>query len=182
MRSRLTLGVATAVLALAGCSDAGGATNGATGPVPSPPATTGSAAASNKDCSGGLTGREQGVARISCSGTAEVKLQAGSVARDMHGGECHSAAGVWSVLVGVVVDETGSSGAYTGPAVDYIEANNTNTPGRATVQAVIGGKHYYDLGHASLTLSSDSKTAHIEGSGESSSDAPGVKITVDVTC
>jgi hypothetical protein len=181
MRRHLALTAAMAVLLLAGCSASGGATNSGTGQVPSQPATAASATGNN-DCSGGLKGGEPGVVRITCNGTAELRLQAGSVTRDMHGGECHAAAGVWSASVGVVIDETGTSPGYSGPPVDNIAVNNTNTPGKATIQAVIGGKHYFDLGNATLTLSSDSKTAHIAGTSENASDAPGTKIIVDVIC
>jgi hypothetical protein len=182
MRRHLSLAAATAVLLLAGCSGSGGSSDAGTGQVPSQPTTTAAAAGGNKDCSGGLKGDELGVVRITCDGTAELKLQAGTVSRDLHGGVCHSAGDVWSAAVGVVIDETGTTGKYSGPPVDNIAVNNTNTPGKATIQAVIGGKHYFDLGNATLTLSSDSKTAHIEGTSENASDAPGTKIIVDVTC
>jgi hypothetical protein len=181
MRRHLSLAAAAFTLLLAGCSGSGGGSAGAAGPAPSQPAAT-STAAGNTACSGGLKGTESGVVRVTCDGTAELKLQAGTVSVDMHGGVCHDAAGVWSASVGVVIDETGTTGKYSGPTVNNISVNNTSTPGKATVQAVIGGKHYYDLGNASLALSNNDKTAHIEGVSENTSDAPGTKIVVDVTC
>jgi hypothetical protein len=82
----------------------------------------------------------------------------------------------------VVINETGIGDKYTGPPVEVVTVNNTSTAGKATVQAVIGGKHYYDLGTAALTLAPDGRTAHIEGTSDKASDAPGARLVVDVTC
>ena len=120
--------------------------------------------------------------RITCDGTAEIKIQAGDVSRDMHGGRCQSAADVWSAAVGVVINETGIGDKYTGPPVEVVTVNNTSTAGKATIQAVLGGKHYYDLGNATLSLAAGGKTAHIEGTSDRASDAPGARLVVDVTC
>jgi hypothetical protein len=100
----------------------------------------------------------------------------------MHGGKCQSGGGAWSATVGVVIDEAGVSGKYTGPPVEVVTINDTDTPGKATIQAVIGGKHYWALGTATLTLSADHQTAHAEGISEQVSDAAGAKIVVDVAC
>ena len=48
--------------------------------------------------------------------------------------------------------------------------------------ALLGGKHYFDLGNATMTVSADQKSAHLDGTGDRLSDAPNKKITVDVTC
>ncbi len=82
----------------------------------------------------------------------------------------------------MVIDEAGVTGRYAGPPVEVVTVNNTSTAGKATVQAVLGGKHHFDLGNATLTLSPDQKTAHIEGTSDKLSDAPGTTIVVDVTC
>jgi hypothetical protein len=173
---------ATALLMLAGCSS--GSTPPASGgaaPSGGAPASAGGAAASSA-CSGGLKGGEPGVVRIMCDGSAEIKIQAGDVTRDMHGGKCLSAGDVWSVGVGVITNQTGVGDAYAGPPVEVVTVNNTSTPGKATIQATIGGKRYYDLGNASLTRPADGKTAHVEGTSDRASDAPGAKLVVDVTC
>jgi hypothetical protein len=181
MRRHLPL-FATVLLLLAGCSTAstppassGAAPSG--GPSAGAPGPSGGSA-----CSGGLKGGEPGVVRITCDGPAEIKIQAGDVSRDMHGGRCQSAADVWSAAVGVVTNETGIGDKYTGPPVEVVAVNNTSTAGKATVQAVLGGKHYFDLGNATLTLAADGRTAHIEGTSDRASDAPGAKLVVDVTC
>lgn len=119
---------------------------------------------------------------ITCDGAAEIKISAGGVVKDMRGGRCQSAGDVWSATVGVIIDRTGTTGKYTGPTVDNVTVNNTNTPGKATVQASLNGKLYYDLGGAKLTLSADKKTAHIVGVSDRLSDAPKAPMTVDVTC
>jgi hypothetical protein len=54
--------------------------------------------------------------------------------------------------------------------------------GKATIQAELDGKHNFDLGNATITLSNQGKTAHVEGTSEALSDVPNAKITVDVTC
>jgi hypothetical protein len=154
------------------------------GPNVGTASTSGSptAAAGSSTCSGGLKGTEPGVVRITCDGPAEIRIQAGDVRRDLHGGKCQSAGDVWSAAVGVVINETGIGDKYTGPPVEVVTVNNTSTAGKATVQAVIGGKHYYDLGNAALTLAPDGKTAHVEGTSDQASDAPGARVVVDVTC
>ncbi len=175
-------------LLLAGCSSGPAKASGPTGggnPTatgtgsPGASATTGGGAADA--CSGGLTGSEPGVVSVTCSGTAEVKIQAGDVTKDLHGGTCQSAAGVWSATIGVLLDATGLHGTYTGPPVSGITVNNT-ADGKATIQADLDGKLYFDLGTATLTMSADQKTAHIEGTSDPNSDAPGAEIVVDVTC
>jgi hypothetical protein len=170
---------AAALALLAGCSSG-------SGPAPvtagQPTATTPSAQADNRACDAGLKGTEPGVIRISCDGPAEVRIQAGAVTKDLHGGRCQSAAGIWGVAVGVIIDETGTQGKYDGPPVTGITINNTSTPGKATIQADLDGKQYFDLGDATLTLSGEGATAHVAGVSDPLSDAPGAKITVDVTC
>ena len=47
---------------------------------------------------------------------------------------------------------------------------------------MLDGKTYFVLGDAALRLSVDRKSAHLEGRSDRASDAPGAKITVDVTC
>lgn len=168
---------------LGACSGGGSPAGGSAGaPTPSAPPVVATSAPDTKACSGGLTGSESGVVRVTCNGTADVKIQVPGTSRELRGGQCQSAGGVWSVSVGVVIDETGLHGAYTGPPVDVVTVNNTSTAGKATIQAVLGGKHYFDLGTAALTLSADQKTAHVVGTGDHDSDAPGGAITVDVTC
>jgi len=164
---------------MAGCSSGStpsGPNDGQTSASGSP------AAAGSSTCSGGLKGTEPGVVRITCDGPAEIKIQAGDVSRDLRGGKCQSASDVWSAAVGVVINETGIGDKYTGPPVEVVTVNNTSTAGKATVQAVLGGKHYYDLGNAALTLAPDGRTAHIEGASDQASDAPGARLVVDVTC
>ena len=175
------------LLVLAGCSQGGpapkaapGGTNGSGG-TPSGTAAAGSAAA-NQACTGGLKGTEPGVVRITCDGTATIRVQAGGTSKDFHGGTCHSAADVWSAAAGVIIDATGVHGSYTGPPVDSVAVNNTATAGKATIQLVLGGKHYFDLGNATITLAAGGKGARLDGTSEKLSDAPGAKITVDVTC
>ena len=186
MRRQVSIAL-IAVALLAGCASNGKTTaDDSTKTQPATgSATTTSAAAGSADstaCSGGLKGTEPGVIRITCDGTADIKIQAGSVSKDMRGGSCQQADGVWSAAVGVVIDATGTQGKYTGPPVDSITVNNTSTGGKATIQAKLGGKTYFDLGTATLSLSSDGKTAHIEGASDHLSDAPGAKLVVDVTC
>ena len=166
---------------VAGCSS-GTSRSGTTAGGPSNQASPTVSTGGNAACSHGLTGSETGVIRITCDGPAEIKIQAGDVTRDLHGGKCQSGGGVWSATVGVVIDETGVSAKYTGPPVEVVTVNNTNTAGKATIQAVLAGKHYAVLGTASLTLSADQKTAHAEGSSDRLSDAPGANVVVDVTC
>ena len=178
------LALATSGLA-AGCAGGSAAPAGvgaANGTAGTPAATTPAGSAS---CSGGLTGTEPGVVRITCGGTATVHIQAGDVTRDIPGGVCHSTADAWSASVGVIIDVTGVHGTYTGPAVDNVTVNDTSTPGstrRGTIQATVGGKLYYDLGNATMTISADRQSAHLEGTSEKTSDAPGAKLTVSVTC
>jgi hypothetical protein len=172
------------LLVLAGCSQGGpapGGTSGSSG-APNLPAAAGSAAVADQGCTGGLTGTEPGVVRITCDGTATIHVQAGTTSKDFHGGVCHSAGDVWSAAAGVVVDATGVHGTYTGPPVDSVAVNNTATAGRGTIQLVLGGKHYFDLGNATITLAAGGKDARLEGTSEKLSDAPGTTITIDVTC
>jgi hypothetical protein len=44
------------------------------------------------------------------------------------------------------------------------------------------GESRDSLGDAALTISSDRKSAHLEGTTDRASDAPGTTITVSVTC
>jgi hypothetical protein len=120
--------------------------------------------------------------RITCNGTAVVHITVAGTSHVLRGGVCQSAAGVWSVAVGVIVDATGIHGTYTGPPVDSVTVNDTSTPGRGTIQALLGGEHVFDLGNASMTIAADRKSAHLDGTGDRLSDAPDAKITVDVTC
>jgi hypothetical protein len=147
-----------------------------------PAATADPAGPAGGDCSGGLTGNEPGVARITCGGAATIHVRAGRADKEFHGGECHSAGDVWSAAAGVVIDATGSHGTYTGKPVDSVAVNNTDTPGRGTIQVMLDGKNYYDLGEATMTLATGGKSAHIRGTSDRLSDAPGARITVDVTC
>ena len=176
------------LLVLAGCSQSGppakSAPGGASGSggAPSVTAAAGSAAAADQACTGGLKGTEPGVVRITCDGTATIRVQAGVTSKDFHGGVCHSAGDVWSAAAGVVVDAAGVHGTYTRPPVDSVAVNNTATRGKGTIQLVLGGKHYFDLGNAAITLVGGGKGARVEGTSEQLSDAPGAKITIDVTC
>jgi hypothetical protein len=182
--SRFAAAALLGTCALAGCSQPGTSSPSATPDSPStpvaPPVTT--ARPANQDCTGGLTGNAPGVTRITCDGNATIHVQAGAVNKDFHGGVCHSAGDVWSAAAGVVIDSTGAHGAYTGPPVDSIAVNNTNTPGKGTIQVSLSGKLYYDLGEATMTVAAGGKSAHIDGTSHRMSDAPGAKITVDVTC
>jgi hypothetical protein len=170
---------------VSGCSSSAAKTTAANNPAAAGSAavtpTPTSAAGAADSCAGGLSGSEPGVVRITCGGTADIKISVNGVEKDMHRGQCQSAAGVWSAAVGVIIDRTGTNGKYTGPPVDSIVVNNTSD-GKATVQASVNGKLYYDLGEAKLTLSADQKSAHIVGKCDRSSDAPNAAITVDVTC
>jgi hypothetical protein len=180
MRSTIIV-AAAAIGLLAGCSS--------DHPNSSPAAvgTTGSSNASasrptnDTACNGGLNGGEDGVVSITCAGPAELKVTVNGSTTDLHGGTCQSGGGVWSATVGVLLDETGMQGTYSGPPVDDITVNDT-ADGKATVQVTIGDKHYFALGTASLKLSADQKSAHIDGTTDHLSDAPGTPIVVDVTC
>ncbi len=185
MKRRVSI-AALSLVVLAGCSS-GTNDSATTGTKVSPgsAATTANAtapAAADTACSGGLTGNEPGVVSVNCGGTAEIKIQAGGANADIHGGTCRSASDIWSAAAGVLIDVTGLHGAYTGPKVDSVVVNNTATQGKATIQATVGGKNYFNLGDATMTQSSDGKTAHIEGKSDPQSDAPGATIIVDVTC
>jgi len=173
-------------LVLAGCSQGGptpkATPGGTTGSDTASSPATGSAAAADQGCTGGLKGTEPGVVRITCDGTATIRVQAGGTGKDFHGGVCHSAGDVWSAAAGVIIDATGVHGAYTGPPVDSVAVNNTATGGKGTIQLALGGRHYFDLGNATMTLAAGGKGAHLEGTSEKLSDAPGAKITVDVSC
>ena len=174
---------------LAGCSQ-GGTASSASSATPGGASATGAgtagasgpAGAASQACSGGLTGTEPGVVRITCNGTATIHIVAGGASKDFHGGACQSAGDVWSAAAGVVIDATGMHGSYTGPPVDSVAVNNTSTTGKGTIQVVLGGKHYYDLGGAAMTLAAGGKSAHLDGTSDHLSDAPGAKITVDITC
>ena len=154
----------------------------------SPPATAGSPAsggskgAGDRPCAGGLAAGQPGVLSVTCTGTADVRIQVAGLDRDIHGGVCRTAADIWTVAVGVIIDRTGTHGTYTGPPVDSVTVNNTTTPGKATIQAVLDGKLYFDLGNAQLTLTDGGRAAHVAGISESASDAPKAPITVDITC
>jgi hypothetical protein len=169
------------LLVLAGCSS-GGPTPKAAPSGTSAPSPTAGGSAVDQACTGGLKGTEPGVVRITCDGTATIRVQAGGTSKDFHGGVCHSAGDVWSAAAGVVIDATGVHGTYTGPPVDSVAINNTATAGKGTIQLVLGGRHYFDLGNATITPAGGGKGARLEGTSEKLSDAPGAKITVDVTC
>ncbi|MCU7727429.1 hypothetical protein ODJ79_27165 [Actinoplanes sp. KI2] len=144
------------------------------------PSTT--ARTTDKACSGGLSGQESGVVRITCGGPATIRITVGDVSRVLHGGECHAAGGVWSAAVGVIIDATGVHGKYAGPPVSNVVVNDTATPGRGTIQSMLDGKLYFVLGDAVMKVSADRKSAHLEGRSDRASDAPGAKLTVSVTC
>jgi hypothetical protein len=191
MKRALPLAVVV-LLAVTGCgggtgsSGTGGAATTGSGAQTSSSAAAGNGsgggAQADAACSGGLTGKEPGVVRITCDGTAVIRVRVAGTSKDFHGGVCRSAGEVWSVGAGVVIDATGTHGSYTGPAVDSVAVNNTSTAGKGTIQVALAGKHYFDLGGAAMTLSADKKTAHLDGTGDRLSDGPGQKITVDVTC
>lgn len=168
--------------ALSGCSQGGTSASQPSGPSAHTGPSTATAAPANKDCTGGLTGNQPGIVRITCDGTATIHVQAGDTSKDFHGGVCHSAGDIWSAAAGVILDSSGAHGTYTGPPVDSVAINNTDAPGKGTIQLLLSGKHYYDLGEATLTLTAGGKSAHVEGTSHRLSDAPGAKITVDVTC
>jgi hypothetical protein len=177
------------LLVLTGCA-AGNASSAQPGASSSPggqPATAAGPAGAtgpgaNRACSGGLTGSEPGVVHVTCGGTATIHIKVAGTIKDFPGGECHAAGDVWSASAGVVIDRTGGHGAYTGPSVDSVAINNTDTPGKGTVQIVLGGRNYYALGDATLTMSVDRKTAHLTGASDHLSDGPDATIVVDVTC
>ena len=179
MKRLLSLAAAMTLL-LGGCSTSAG--TGAANKNPAPGPTTSSAGNTGAACTGGAKETDPGIVRITCAGPAEIRIQAGTVSKDLHGGMCQSAGDVWSANVGVIVDETGAHGAYAGPPPTNVAVNNTAAAGKATIQAELDGKHYFDLGNATITLSNQGKTAHLEGTSEALSDAPNAKITVDVTC
>jgi hypothetical protein len=168
---------------LAACSSG---TAASTGPAAGPAAKTAQASqkarTTDPSCSHGVTEGQPGVARVDCDGTATIHITVGDISREFHGGDCHSVGDVWSAAAGVVVDVTGSHGKYTGPPVENVVVNQTTTKGLGTIQSVLGGKNYYDLGEARMTIASDGKTARLVGSGHQFSDAPGKKITVTVNC
>jgi hypothetical protein len=185
--SRRAAATLLGLLVLAGCSHSGTtstATPGGTagGGAGSPTGAASPPGTADRACTGGLKGTEPGVVRITCDGTATIRVQAGGVSKDFHGGACRSAGDVWSAAAGVVIDITGTHGAYTGPPVDSVAVNNTSTAGKGTIQLVLGGKHYFDLGTAPMTLAAGGKSAHLDGTSDHLSDAPGAKVTVDVTC
>jgi hypothetical protein len=169
-------------MVLAGCGSGGGTPSGTGSAAAIGGGSPSSAAKGDPACSGGLTGTEPGVVRISCDGTADIRIQVAGASKDIRGGSCRSAGDVWSAAAGVIIDSTGVHGTYTGPPVDSVAVNNTAAPGKATIQVALGGKLYYDLGGAALTLSPDKKTAHLEGTSDRLSDGPNDKITVDITC
>jgi hypothetical protein len=179
---RLSLLVAAVGLAVAGCAGGGSGTAraaaGATGTPAAPAASSRTGGgAGDRACTGGLTGREPGVVRMECGGTATIHVQVGSIIKDFTGGQCRSAGDIWSVSAGVITDAS----SYSGPPVDVVTVNNTAS-GTGTIQTTIDKKNYFDLGAASLSLSADRRTAHLQGKSEALSDAPGAAITVDVTC
>lgn len=182
--SRLAAAALACTFALSGCSAPGTSAPSARPAVP--PTHTGSARAgadpATRECTGGLAGNAPGVVRITCDGPATIRVRAGDASKDFRGGRCSSVGDVWSAAAGVVIDATGAHGAYTGPPVDSVAVNNTDTPGKGTIQAVLGGRHYYTLGDATVTVTAGGKSAHLEGTSHPLSDAPGTKITVDVTC
>ncbi|NJC71154.1 hypothetical protein HC031_15750 [Planosporangium thailandense] len=188
--SRLAATAALAcAFALTGCSNSGASPQSAAQPARSggpssahPGSSTTAADPARQDCTGGLAANAPGVVRITCDGSATIHVRAGEVTKDFHGGACQSVGDVWSAAAGVVIDSTGAHGTYTGPPVDSIVVNNTDTAGKGTVQAVLSGRHYYNLGDAAMTVAPGGKSAHIEGTSHPLSDAPGAKITVDVTC
>jgi hypothetical protein len=172
------------LLLLTGCSQGApkAAPGGASGSGGVPSHTAAGSAPADRACTGGLNGTEPGVVRITCDGTATIRVQAGDTGKDFHGGVCHSAGDVWSAAAGVVIDATGVHGTYTGPPVDSVAVNNTTTGGKGTIQLVLGGRHYFDLGNATIALAAGGKGARLEGRSEKLSDAPGAEITVEVTC
>jgi len=169
---------------LAGCAGttSPGPSTAAAGSAAAGSTTAGGGTKTDPSCSGGLTGGEPGVVRISCDGPADIRIQVAGTSKEIRGGRCQSAGQVWSAAAGVIIDLTGTNGTYTGPPVDSIAVNNTDTAGKGTIQISLGGKHYFDLGGAALTLSADRKTAHLEGTSDRLSDGPNDPITVDVTC
>lgn len=183
MKHALALSLAV-LFGLAGCASTAspGAATATGGSAPAGPTTAAGGTKTDPSCSGGLTGNEPGVVRISCNGTADIRIQVAATSKEIRGGSCRSGGQVWSAAAGVIIDVTGTHGTYTGPPVDSIAVNNTDTAGKGTIQIALGDKHYFDLGGAALTLSADQKTAHLEGTGDRMSDGPNDKITVDVTC
>lgn len=190
MRKLLVWTPVLALALLAGCSGGGGGNGGGTGGgnpagngAPAATSTgTGGGAGTNDACSHGVKPTDPGVVDVNCGGTADVRIQVDSVSKDLRGGTCHNVPGqIWTVAVGVIVDVTGQHGTYAGPQVDSIEAF-TNGNNAATVEGTLDGKLILSNDDAKLTLSSDGRTAHIDGTGEHNSDTPNAKITVDVSC
>ncbi|HEY7223778.1 MAG TPA: hypothetical protein VH561_09335 [Micromonosporaceae bacterium] len=174
---------ALALGALVACSSGG--TNAPTGgPAPGDTTAPGAGGGATDACSKGLTVGDPGVVSIRCDGTATVTITVGSAASTIAGGTCYDTADGWTAAFGVVVDRegVGGNGAYTGPNVDNVAINTTDQPGKATIQAVIDGKVVYDLGNATVSFAADKKTAHLQGTSESTSDSPGAALVVDITC
>lgn len=191
---KLLLGTSLLALAfLAGCSNGGGNGSGSASAGGNPAgggavAATSSAAGgaggggASDACTHGVKPGDPGVVDVNCGGTAEVKIQVGSISKDLHGGTCHNVPGqVWSVSVGVIIDITGQHGTYGGPQVDNIEVA-TNGINAATVLGTLDAKMILSNDDAKLTLSPDGRTAHIDGVGDHNSDTPNATIAVDVTC
>jgi hypothetical protein len=173
---RCTLPVVVAGVLVTACS------TGSDAPVTSRIAGTTTSSVEDTSCSHGLSGQEPGVVRVTCDGSATIHIRVGAVSQDLHGGVCQSSGSVWSAAVGVIIDVTGMHGKYSGPPVNNVVVNDTSTPGRGTIQSVLAGKMYFDLGHAAMTVAPDRHSAHLEGTSERASDAPGAKISVTVTC
>src|SRR2546423_993472 len=79
-RSRWATVTLLGALVLAGCSQGGptpkATPGGTTGSDTASSPATGSAAAADQGCTGGLKGTEPGVVRITCDGTATIRIQA----------------------------------------------------------------------------------------------------------
>ncbi len=190
MKWRLVTIVAVGVL-VAACGSADTdktAASGATDSGGDPPAAGtspagGQAGDEHSACRAGLTGNEPGVVNVSCDGSAEIRVRAGADAWDVKGGHCATTGDYFSASAGVIVDVKGLRGAaFKGRPPNAVTVNNTDTPGKGTIQVTLDGKNLFDLGEATLSLPADRKSAHLTGTSGKLSDSPGTKITVDITC
>ncbi|HEX6349697.1 MAG TPA: hypothetical protein VF160_09945 [Candidatus Dormibacteraeota bacterium] len=169
MTSRLLALTPVIVLACACGSSANPAS------TPPPPATSAPAAAGNA-CTQGVKPGTPGVVTFQCSGTAKVKVS-GSVSGEVDGGTCTTAAGLFVVNAGVVVDHT-----YPGTKPNFLSVNTPPEGGggqdtAATV--VMNGKLWGDSGRfgGTATFSADHKSLQFQGSASN-----GDQVTIDVTC
>jgi hypothetical protein len=167
------LAVAAAVVALTAACGGGSSGSPAAAPATSAPAAT----PANSACTAGLKLGQPGVVTIACDGTAVMKVS-GSANGQISGGTCTTAAGLFVVNAGVVVDHT-----FTGPKPNFLSVNTPPQGGggpdtAATV--VMDGKLYGGSGRfgGTTTFSADLKSLEFKGTADTGGD----QVTIDVTC